>query len=56
MYLRYPIDNSLTSNDEGMKTLLTWFLNEAMEQEAESPAGALASGHRADLPRVCIPR
>ncbi|MDI6877705.1 MAG: IS256 family transposase [Methanomicrobiales archaeon] len=40
MYLRNLIDKYLTGNDEGMKILLTWFLNEVMEQEAEEQTGA----------------
>lgn len=30
----------LTNNDEGMKHLITWFLNEGMQEEAEQQAGA----------------
>jgi putative transposase len=30
----------LTDNEEGMKNLITWFLNEVMQREAEEQAGA----------------
>ncbi len=32
--------NYLTDNDEGIKHLITWFLNEVMQEEADQQAGA----------------
>ena len=32
--------NYLTDNEEGMKNLITWFLNEVMQREADELAGA----------------
>ena len=29
----------LTDNEEGMKNLITWFLNEVMQREADELAG-----------------
>jgi len=30
----------LTDNDKGMKHIITWFLNEVMQEEADQQAGA----------------
>ncbi|MFA5002702.1 MAG: IS256 family transposase, partial [Methanolinea sp.] len=35
------VANYLTDNEEGMKNLLTWFLNEVMQKEADELAGAV---------------
>jgi len=35
------VANYLTDNEEGMKNLLTWFLNEVMQREADELAGAV---------------
>lgn len=40
MNLKEVVLNYLTDNDEGMKHLITWFLNEVMQEEAEQQAGA----------------
>ena len=32
--------NYLTDNEEGMKNLITWFLNEVMQEEANQQTGA----------------
>lgn len=40
MNLKEVVHNYLTDNDEGMKHLLTWFLNEVMQEEADKEAGA----------------
>lgn len=46
MDLKEVVLNYLTDNDEGMKHLITWFLNEVMQEEADQQAGA-GSYHRA---------
>jgi len=33
--LKKVVSDYLTDNDEGMKHLITWFLNEVMEEEAD---------------------
>ena len=40
MNLKEVVLNYLTDNDEGMKHLITWFLNEVMQEEADQQAGA----------------
>ena len=40
MNLKEVVLNYLTNNDEGMKHLITWFLNEVMQEEADQQAGA----------------
>ena len=40
MDLKEVVRNYLTDNDEGMKHLITWFLNEVMQEEADQQAGA----------------
>ncbi len=40
MDLKEVVLNYLTADEEGMKHLLTWFLNEVMQQEANRQAGA----------------
>jgi transposase-like protein len=40
MDLKEVVRNYLTANDEGMKHLITWFLNEVMQEEADQQAGA----------------
>ncbi len=40
MDLKEVVLNYLTDNDEGMKHLITWFLNEVMQEEADQQAGA----------------
>jgi putative transposase len=40
MDLKEVVLNYLTDNDEGMKHLITWFLNEVMQEEADQQTGA----------------
>jgi transposase-like protein len=40
MDLKEVVRNYLADNDEGMKQVITWFLNEVMQEEAERQAGA----------------
>ncbi len=40
MNLKEVVLDYLTNNDDGMKHLLTWFLNEVMQEEADQQAGA----------------
>jgi transposase-like protein len=40
MNLKEVVHNYLTDNDEGMKQIITWFLNEVMQEEADKQAGA----------------
>lgn len=40
MNLKEVVHNYLTDNDEGMKQIITWFLNEVMQEEADTQAGA----------------
>jgi len=40
MNLKEVVRNYLAYNDEGMKHLITWFLNEVMQEEADQQAGA----------------
>lgn len=40
MDLKEVVLNYLTANEDGMKHLLTWFLNEVMQEEANQQAGA----------------
>ena len=40
MNLKEVVRNYLTDNDEGMKHLITWFLNEVMQEEADQQTGA----------------
>ena len=40
MNLKEVVLNYLTDNEEAIKYLITWFLNEVMQEEAEQQAGA----------------
>lgn len=40
MDLKEVVRNYLTADEDGMKHLLTWFLNEVMQEEASQQAGA----------------
>jgi len=40
MNLKEVVLDYLTDNEEGMKNLITWFLNEVMQEEADQQAGA----------------
>ena len=40
MDLKEVVLNYLSDNDEGMKHLITWFLNEVMQEEADQQTGA----------------
>ena len=40
MDLKEVVLNYLTDNDEGMKQIITWFLNEVMQEEADKQTGA----------------
>jgi len=40
MNLKEVVRNYLTDNDEGMKDLITLFLNKVMQEEADQQAGA----------------
>jgi len=40
MDLKEVVLNYLADKDEGMKQIITWFLNEVMEEEADKQAGA----------------
>jgi len=40
MNLEEVVLDYLIDNDEGMKHLITWFLNEVMQEEADQQAGA----------------
>ena len=40
MDLKEVVLNYLTDNDERMKHLITWFLNEVMQEEADQQTGA----------------
>ena len=40
MNLKEVVLNYHTDNDEGMKHLITWFLNEVMQKEVDQQTGA----------------